>query len=123
MFLRVQWEPFESKFGDLLTTFRGHLELLSLSSQSQQLKKLNRLVVIAEKNELEKEIDERRKFLEWISNIDYEKDFDETIKPRHPQTGTWILKHKHFRSWIESPESRLLWCFGKRKSSFPYYMY
>jgi hypothetical protein len=61
--------------------------------------------------------EERREFLRWISEVDYEDNFNEFIKQRHLQTGNWILAHSAFKKWIDGPVSSLLWCFGKRELS------
>jgi hypothetical protein len=34
---------------------------------------------------------------------------------KHPGTGDWLLQRTDFLAWFDSPDSALLWCYGKRK--------
>ena len=134
-FLRVQWQPFEEKFGDISASFAHHLDILTNSAQAQQLGILNKQFaeirsgfnasgkerVRIQSNE---QAAERRQFLEWISDIDYEETFNEIITKRHPGTGEWLLCHERFTYWFNEPTAPLLWCHGKgeclsRCSSLP----
>ncbi|KAL5315085.1 hypothetical protein ACEPPN_017736 [Leptodophora sp. 'Broadleaf-Isolate-01'] len=123
-FLRVQWQPFEEKFGEIKSSFAHHLDVLMNSAQAIQLGTLNdqfaaiRLGFNASETERmriqsNEQISERRQFLEWVSDINYEETFNEIIKKKHPGTGEWLLEHKIFRTWVESPAASLLWCHGK----------
>ncbi|KAK0130384.1 hypothetical protein ONS96_000905 [Cadophora gregata f. sp. sojae] len=123
-FIRVQWQPFEDKFGDIKASFAHHLNVLVNSAHAQQLSLLNSQseLIISGFNSAEVEmyriqtreqIEERRKFLGWVSNIDYEATFEDMIKKKHTGTGEWLLADKTFQSWIKSQSSSLLWCHGK----------
>jgi hypothetical protein len=49
----------------------------------------------------EEETEERRKFMEWISDFDTEIDFVRAIKQRYPGTGVRLLENHNFNTWIE----------------------
>jgi hypothetical protein len=125
VFFRVQWQPFDDRFGEMKSRFYHHLSILHTSSHANLLENSTRQGELLEKEfskaELERvrvqtneELDERRRFLEWISKDDHEMDFDRLIKQRHPGTGTWLLEDKKFREWEEQSTSSLLWCYGHR---------
>ncbi len=61
------------------------------------------------------QIEERRKFLEWISDANYEGDFEANLGKRHLETGKWLLEDPKIRTWIAESSPHLLWCFGKRR--------
>ncbi|KAH7319047.1 hypothetical protein BKA65DRAFT_556477 [Rhexocercosporidium sp. MPI-PUGE-AT-0058] len=123
-FLRVQWQPFEEKFGEIKSSFAHHLDVLMNSAQALQLGTLNEQFAAIRSgfnaSETERiriksneQIAERRQFLEWVSDINYEETFNDIIKKKHPGTGEWLLHHEKFRCWAKSPKPSLLWCHGK----------
>jgi hypothetical protein len=105
-FLRQQWEPFETGFGKIKANMQHHLDVLQLASHAQQLS-----------NDQKKE---REDFLNWISprEQDHEEAHDNIFAKKHPGTGDWLLRTKEFRNWVNSSTSSLLWCHGKRESSY-----
>jgi hypothetical protein len=60
-------------------------------------------------------VDEREKFLGWISVIPFEKIHEDIYAKKHPGTGDWLLRTPKFQEWFNSSESALLWCHGKRE--------
>ena len=60
-------------------------------------------------------VEEREKFLGWISNIPFEKIHEAMYAKKHPGTGDWLLQTPQFQSWFSNPGSALLWCYGKRE--------
>jgi len=126
-FLRVQWEPFECQFGEIETKFRHHLNVLQHSAEASQI---NTLLRIEKKQNSELYIhqisadslvlttaaaDEREAFLGWISQVEFEKSHEDIYATKHSGTGDWLVKTEQFRTWIDHPKSKLLWCHGKRK--------
>jgi hypothetical protein len=59
--------------------------------------------------------DEREAFLGWISQVEFEKSHEDIYATKHSGTGDWLVKTEQFRTWIDHPKSKLLWCHGKRK--------
>jgi hypothetical protein len=104
VFFRQQWEPFEFGFGTIRTNMQHHIDVLRLAGQVQQLS-----------NDQKKG---REDFLNWISPHDHEEAHDTIHKKKHPGTGDWLLDTRKFRDWIDSPTSALLWCHGKRESTY-----
>jgi hypothetical protein len=103
LFLRQQWEPFESGFGSIKTNLQHHVDVLQLAGQAQQISHDQKKV--------------REDFLNWISPHDYEEAHDNIYAKKHPGTGEWLLQTKEFKSWVDSSTSALLWCHGKREWS------
>jgi hypothetical protein len=68
------------------------------------------------------QIEDRKIFLEWISKVNHEEDFDRIIKQRHRGTGIWLLEHNGFAEWKDEPGSSLLWCYGHRTCSVRSYV-
>ena len=60
-------------------------------------------------------VEEREKFLGWISNIPFEKIHEATYAKKHPGTGDWLLQTPQFQDWFNNSGSALLWCYGKRE--------
>ncbi|KAJ5107197.1 hypothetical protein N7456_003872 [Penicillium angulare] len=52
--------------------------------------------------------EERNRVLDWISPVEYEIHFDNISESKCPGTCDWLLGHRQYREWIESPSSRLL---------------
>ena len=50
MFFRVQWQPFEDKFGETRSSFTHHIDVLLHSSQSQQQRSLDHLIQTVDLN-------------------------------------------------------------------------
>jgi ankyrin repeat domain-containing protein 50 len=135
VFIRVQWEPFEARFGMIDSSLQHHLEVLLHSAQALQIRdadserrrvqqKENRKHVIFDSFTLGdvtgllllSAVEERRSFLRWLSEDNFEGDHDAIYSKRHRDTGTWIIQERKFQQWLNDDASSLLWCFGKRTS-------
>jgi hypothetical protein len=101
LFLRQQWEPFETEFGTTKTRMQHHVDVLRLAGQAQQLS-----------NDQRKE---REEFLRWLSPIDFEEAHDSIYSKKHPGTGEWLIRTDKFQDWVNSSVSALPWCYGKRE--------
>ncbi|KAH7389091.1 hypothetical protein BKA64DRAFT_711194 [Cadophora sp. MPI-SDFR-AT-0126] len=123
-FCRVQWQPFEDKFGDIEANFTHHVNILRMAAQAQHLgasysqqeairNGFDKAEGERKRIQTREQIEERKQFLEWVSDIDYEATFDEIIKKKHPGTGEWLLTHRTFKYWVNNPAASLLWCHGK----------
>jgi hypothetical protein len=60
---------------------------------------------------------ERSDILNWLSNIQYEKNHCTASEGRTSGTGTWLLEHERFRYWRGSSSSTILWLHGIRRCS------
>ncbi|KAJ5593129.1 hypothetical protein N7537_010033 [Penicillium hordei] len=58
------------------------------------------------------DLQERRKFLMWLSNENYTLQHESTYKEVVPGTAHWILSNKHYQSWQESSACSTLWVHG-----------
>ena len=125
-FCRVQWQPFEDKFGEIQANFAHHVNVLCMAAQAQHLgashsqqeairSGFDKAEGERKRIQTREQIEERKQFLEWVSDIDYEATFDEIIKKKHPGTGEWLLEHETFMEWVKNPDASLLWCHGKRQ--------
>ncbi|KAH7555089.1 hypothetical protein BM1_07750 [Bipolaris maydis] len=56
---------------------------------------------------------ERKEFLSWASDIDFEEVHQSTYAKKHRDTGDWLTQEPKFQEWMRSPHSSLLWCNGK----------
>jgi hypothetical protein len=97
------------RFGGAESDFRHQIDLLQLATEGQILSTTNYhfAVTIGGFAAVEKErkkihskeqIEERRKFLEWISDVNYEQDFQANLGERHLKTGKWLLEDPKLRS-------------------------
>lgn len=121
LFLRQQWVPFESEFDSMKANLDHHLGVLQHSAQALSLN----ISLEAEKSKSPEAWwshyanfntgKERSEFLNWISQVDFEKVHDDTYAKKHEGTGAWLLQRTEFKEWLNSPRSSLLWCHGKRK--------
>ena len=115
-FARVQWEPFESKFGDIDKDIENNLKVLGFSSQAVTLSAVRKLDDDRQRESagLSKRlvVEERKKFLNWLSPSDFDSIQQLTLSKRWPKTGLWLLEHENFTTWFSNPASRLLWCNG-----------
>jgi hypothetical protein len=109
LFLRQQWEPFESSFGIIRNNMQHHLDVLRLAGQAQHLSESREAMV-------ERQRGKREHFLRWISPLDFEEAHDNIYRKKHPGTGEWLIQMDKFQTWVNSPKSALLWCYGTRES-------
>ena len=102
-----------------MTTSAQAQQLSILNQQSKTLSHLKDGIddsqTARRQREVKEQIEERRTFLNWISAVDHESDFEGLIKLRHPKTGKWLLEHQSFQEWINQEGSSLLWCRGHRE--------
>lgn len=145
-FLRVQWEPFETRFGKINSNFTHHLDVLGHSIQAIQYNAIhdgNRAAEIERQRMLQKESgmscpqvfsslvksvlahwvtkiteEKRNHFMRWICTIDFEKEHAMIFEKRYTNTGNWLLRKPSFRQWFDATDSCVLWCYGKRKNFY-----
>ncbi|KAJ7584536.1 ankyrin repeat-containing domain protein [Mycena floridula] len=56
-------------------------------------------------------IKKRKKFLDWISKLDFQATQMETFAKHSPGTGDWFLKKPEFVDWRDG-KTKFLWCPG-----------
>ncbi|MCJ1347419.1 hypothetical protein MMC31_005644, partial [Peltigera leucophlebia] len=116
-FLRVQWEPFETRFGKVSSNFEHHRDVLNNSVQALQYNAIldgNRATEVERQLAQERDAEEmRRNFMHWICITDFEKEHTLTFEKRYKDTCDWLLKEPEFQQWFEVTDSRVLWCYGK----------
>lgn len=130
MFLRQQWDPFETTFERINTDMQHHLDVLLHATQASQLSLLRNSVQDTEKREKGRSTEnftgvghlvdsctanQRTSFLDWISNLDFEEIHDNIFAKKHQATGDWLIERRDFQTWYSGSSSALLWCYGKRK--------
>ncbi|MCJ1342870.1 hypothetical protein MMC31_001059 [Peltigera leucophlebia] len=117
-FLRVQWEPFETRFGNVSSSFKHHRDVLSHSVQALQYNAIldgNHAAEVERQRAQQRDAEEtRRNFMRWICTIDFEKEHASTFEKRYKDTGNWLLKEPVFEQWFNVTNSYVLWCYGKR---------
>ena len=122
IFLRVQWDPFESTFGAIKQNFQQNLELLLRSAVAIQYSDIREILdKLDEASSAHHEIQAtttRRDFMHWISMLDFDDDHERISSRRHPGTADWLIQRADFQDWANSTSSQLLWCYGKRKFNF-----
>ena len=130
LFLRQQWEPFETTFERINTDIQHHLDVLLHATQASQLTFLRKSVQDTEKREKGGSADnfgglghfvnvitanQRTSFLDWISKMDFEESHDNIFAKKHQATGDWLIQRQDFQAWFGGSSSALLWCYGKGK--------
>ena len=117
IFVRVQWDPFEARFGTIEARFKENLDILLHSTQVLQLSTIQDVlskIETARLAQIENDVVTTRKdFMHWISLIDFEDDHERISAKKHPGTGDWLIARDDFQAWLQSDSSRLLWCYGK----------
>ncbi|KAF4916165.1 Ankyrin-1 [Colletotrichum fructicola] len=124
--LKAQCKDFDTKFGDLKTHFKLHVEDLKNHRDMAIARRLKAMGGGIESIEsmLSQELDERRtvqkekekrrrRFLNIIPSISFEDIQENNFDRRVPGTGDWLLRHPDFRAWRDCPSSTLLWVRGK----------
>ncbi|KAF8248643.1 hypothetical protein K440DRAFT_642062 [Wilcoxina mikolae CBS 423.85] len=109
IFLRVTWEPFEENFNALNSRFRNNIEIMIRTAGIMEYQRLR------SKDEIEaeeKDDENRRKMLLWLSELDFDKEHDTIFAKRHPDTGRWLVESPEFEDWIDAKQSSMLWCYG-----------
>ena len=107
--LRVQWQPYESKFGAMDNHIQHHLRILQFSAQAVTLNTANHNEEFVDK---EVPITERLGSIEWISNIDFDGDQDAVLQKRWLGTGEWLWEHRDVQAWFHGNGSDTLWFNG-----------
>ncbi|KAE9577989.1 hypothetical protein CGMCC3_g5796 [Colletotrichum fructicola] len=120
--LKAQCKDFDTKFGDLKTHFKLHVEDLKNHRDMAIARRLKAMGGGIESIEsmLSQELDERRtvqkekekrrrRFLNIIPSISFEDIQENNFDRRVPGTGDWLLRHPDFRAWRDCPSSTLLW--------------
>ncbi len=51
--------------------------------------------------------------LEWISNVDFRSNYQDTLRMREASTGQWLIDQELFKSWRDGP-LQTLWLHGMR---------
>lgn len=69
----------------------------------------------------ERQDEERRKILRWLSPDDFEQTHEKHLKKRFGKTGQWLVDDPRFINWRSGALSSLLWCHGARKSYIKLY--
>ena len=115
-FARVQWEPFELKFGEINNDIINNLNVLGHSSQASTLTVVRKLDDErrreSESHSKRLNIEERKRFLNWLSPSDFDSIQQHILGKRWHGTGLWLLEHRDFTTWFSNPSSRSLWCNG-----------
>ncbi|OCK73447.1 hypothetical protein K432DRAFT_340288, partial [Lepidopterella palustris CBS 459.81] len=56
--------------------------------------------------------EERRKILQWTSDIPCQDNHELARQGRTPDTGEWLLNHIQYQNWRSANESMILWLHG-----------
>ncbi|KAH6715676.1 putative kinase D-interacting substrate of kDa [Leptodontidium sp. MPI-SDFR-AT-0119] len=117
VFIQVQWKPFEDHFGGIEARVKRNLQNVHLAAQADALgnqkKTLQKLEDLLKTVTDRNAIEERRQFLEWVSDINPEESHDRIIEKTHPGTTKWLTQREKFQDWFTSLDSSTLWCHGK----------
>ncbi|OJD26052.1 hypothetical protein ACJ73_02567 [Blastomyces percursus] len=105
IFFKQLWEPFETTFGEMDATIKHHFSVVDVTANAVQLDWLK----------TRGKSEDKDKFLTWLAGAgaDFDERHIDVFSKKHPGTADWLLNSKKFESWIDSPESSLLWCYGK----------
>ncbi|OJD19086.1 hypothetical protein AJ78_00959 [Emergomyces pasteurianus Ep9510] len=105
IFFNQLWQPFQAVFGEIDSNIQHHLKVVEITANAIQLDWLQN----REKSE------DKSNFLAWLSGagVDFDKRHHDIFSKKHPGTADWFLNGKQFKSWVDSPKSSLLWCYGK----------
>jgi len=93
---------------DDIAAYHFHSELAKLSNL-----KLDDLKDKANAFEDRARNEEASKIISWISPISFRAKHDDILDSTEPGTGTWLLEHGTFQSWIRGDIDKL-WCPGIR---------
>lgn len=56
--------------------------------------------------------EKRREVFRWMSEIEYKSHHEDLSKGLLPDSGQWLVDHKHFIEWGQSSVSSILWLHG-----------
>ena len=60
----------------------------------------------------QRRIQKRKEVIQWLSDDDYASTQEHVLSNRYEQSGSWLLQHSDFQTWLQSEQSTLLWCHG-----------
>ncbi|KAK2880075.1 hypothetical protein FQN49_000589 [Arthroderma sp. PD_2] len=114
----VTW-PFDKKdIAEMLTSLerlKSHFTLVMQNDTIELAKMLNvKLDDIGHKvqdSEAKARSDEAQAIIRWISPLAYRQRHGEILDGVQPGTGSWLLNHETFRSWVKG-DIDVLWCPG-----------
>ncbi|KAE8549969.1 hypothetical protein EYB25_008494 [Talaromyces marneffei] len=112
VFAKVQWAPFEKKFGQIRDDLQHQIENLNIVSNAVTMKSVMAIEANMNKKQSLKAQKERRDFLDWICKHDVETLHDEIDNKRHKDTGSWLLETDSFKSWVNQNKENILWLNG-----------
>ncbi|PGH01369.1 hypothetical protein GX51_05301 [Blastomyces parvus] len=107
IFVKQFWEPFETTFGEIDSNIKHHLDVIKLTANALQLEQLDWLKTRGKS-------EDKDNLLMWLAGagVDFDKRHNDVFSKKHPGTADWLLNSNEFKSWINSPESSLLWCYA-----------
>ncbi|EUC44175.1 hypothetical protein COCMIDRAFT_98978 [Bipolaris oryzae ATCC 44560] len=111
-FKRQHWDTFETEFMSMKQQMQHHLHVLQHTVQATHFSH-SRITAQSRSSLLSIARTERREFLSWVSDIDFEEVHQTTYTKKHRGTGDWLTREPKFQEWMQSPHSSLLWCNGK----------
>ncbi|WYZ34302.1 hypothetical protein EsH8_I_000578 [Colletotrichum jinshuiense] len=108
--IQAQWKPFEEVFGNINSDIQHHLSVLEHSASAATFSAVTSL---KKRGEEELAARERKELLQWLSDVDFDGVQASVLRKRWPGTGSWLLDHDHFKSWLQDASGPpLLWCNG-----------
>lgn len=115
------WKRFDTKFSYILNNIKQHKILLERQANLAEFEEARKGRDLAARNfeSLEKEaLLQRKAFLgRWLAAVDASEDLEKGQEARtsNPNSGRWLLKKSHFRSWLDldRPSDSMLWIHGK----------
>jgi ankyrin repeat domain-containing protein 50 len=94
----------------------GTLNAERLQTLLQDIKKQNDVLIETVSKLWDRSnAEERRKILQWASDIACQDHHNLARNGRTPDTGEWLLRHKNYERWQSASESMILWLHGIRK--------
>ncbi|KAA8902670.1 ankyrin repeat-containing domain protein [Sphaerosporella brunnea] len=109
VFLRITWEPFEANFNSLDARFRESVQIVM---RMADIVEIQRQYTREAMEATEKEDEERRKLLQWLSEFNFDIEHDTVFAKRHLDTGNWLIESPMFEDWQTPSGSSILWCYG-----------
>ncbi|KAM0445670.1 hypothetical protein ACHAQK_001884 [Fusarium lateritium] len=98
-----------------LERLKSHFNLIMQNDLRELAKisnlKLNDLNDKADRSEAKSRDEEATKIISWISPISFHAKHIDVLERVEPGTGTWLLEHDTFKSWLRG-DIDVLWCPG-----------
>ncbi|KAM0323197.1 hypothetical protein ACHAPQ_008786 [Fusarium lateritium] len=98
-----------------LERLKSHFNLIMQNDLRELAKlshlKLNDLNDKADRSEAKSRDEEATKIISWISPISFHAKHIDVLERVEPGTGTWLLEHDTFKSWLRG-DINVLWCPG-----------